>query len=119
MHRVAARNGDRVAGAATFVKTCARCHGADGDGTTLAPPLWGPRSFNIGAGMARVGTLAGFIRGNMPFDRPGATSEADAVNVAAYIAAQPRPDFPGKERDWPKGDPPADVPYRTAAKANQ
>ena len=111
-----ALRGETVAGAAYFVKTCARCHGVNGDGTALAPPLWGPRSFNIGAGMARLRTLAGFIHGNMPFDLPGTTSETDALNVAAYIAAQPRPDFAGKERDWPKGDAPPDVPYPTIAK---
>lgn len=108
--------GDTVAGAAYFVTSCARCHGATGDGTTIAPPLWGPRSFNIGAGMGRLRTLTGFIHANMPFDKPGTTSEVDAVNVAAYVAAQSRPDFPGKERDWPKGDAPPDVPYRTLAK---
>ncbi len=107
--------GDTAAGAAYFVRTCARCHGTDGNGTTLAPPLWGPRSFNIGAGMARLRTLTGFIHANMPFDLPGTTSEADAVNVAAYIAAQSRPDLPGKERDWPKGGAPPDVPYATIA----
>ena len=111
-----ALTGDTVAGAAYFVTACARCHGPSGDGTAIAPPLWGPRSFNIGAGMARLRTLTGFIHASMPFDGPGTTSEADAVNVAAYIAAQSRPDFPGKERDWPKGDAPKDVPYQTLAK---
>lgn len=110
-----ALTGDTTAGGAYFARTCVRCHGANGEGTTIAPPLWGPMSFNIGAGMTRLRTLTGFIRHNMPFDLPGSTSEADAVNVAAYIASRPRPDFAGKERDWPKGDAPKDVPYPTLA----
>jgi thiosulfate dehydrogenase len=110
-----AATGDTTAGAAYFAQHCTRCHGPQGEGTSLAPPVWGPNSFNIGAGMARIRTLSGFIRGNMPFDMPGTTAEADAANVAAYIASRPRPDFPGKEKDWPRGDPPSDVPYATTA----
>src|SRR6185503_55257 len=45
---------DTVQGQAIFSETCSRCHGMEGAGTALAPPLWGPRSFNIGAGMARI-----------------------------------------------------------------
>jgi thiosulfate dehydrogenase len=110
-----ATSGDTVAGAAHFLKSCARCHAPDGNGTAVAPPLWGPRSFNIGAGMARIRTLTGFIHSNMPFDSAGTTSETDALNVAAYIASRARPDFPGKEHDWPKGDAPGDVAYPTSA----
>jgi thiosulfate dehydrogenase len=109
--------GDTVAGARVFKGVCARCHGGSGGGTTTSlgvfPPLWGPRSFNIGAGMARIRTIASFVRRNMPRDRPGTLSDADAFNVAAYITAQPRPDFAGKEHDWPCGHRPADVPYET------
>ena len=38
-----------------------------------------------------------------------------AADVAAYITSRPRPDFPGKEHDWPRGDPPPDVAYATLA----
>ncbi len=110
-----ALTGDTVAGATHFMASCARCHGPDGAGTAIAPPLWGPMSYNIGAGMARIRTLSGFIHANMPFDSAGTTSEADATNVAAYILSRPRPDFPGKEKDWPRGDAPADLPYATIA----
>ena len=34
-----------------------------------------------------------------------------AFDVAAYVNSQPRPDFPGKQHDWPKGGKPADIPY--------
>jgi thiosulfate dehydrogenase len=103
--------GDTVAGAEVWRTTCASCHGINGEGTPIAPPTWGPRSFNIGAGMARLRTAAGFIRHNMPFDRPGTLTDSQAVNVAAYLISRPRPDFVGKEDDWPLGGAPADVAY--------
>jgi thiosulfate dehydrogenase len=85
----------------------------------VAPPLWGPRSFNIGAGMARARTAASFIRDNMPFDLPGSLTDQQAFDVAAFVVAQPRPDYPGKELDWPRGDAPPDVAYPTRAAAKQ
>jgi thiosulfate dehydrogenase len=111
--RLAPRTGDSARGRAIFAATCARCHGADGAGTKRAPPLWGAGSFNIGAGMARLRTAAAFIRHNMPFDRPGSLTDQQAFDVAAYITSRPRPDFVGKENDWPNGDAPPDVAYPT------
>lgn len=110
--------GDPGRGAAKFAATCARCHGADGSGGTFTgpvPPLWGDRSFNIGAGMARLRTLAAFIRYNMPYDERGTLTDQEAFDVASFIASRSRPDLPGKERDWPNGDPPPDVAYPTSA----
>jgi thiosulfate dehydrogenase len=104
---------DTAAGAQLFPQHCMRCHGADGGGTALAPPLWGPRSFNIGAGMARRNTAAAFIHANMPYDSAGVLTPQEAMDVGAYITSRPRPDFPGKEHDWPLGGAPPDVPYRT------
>ena len=105
--------GDSTRGAALFQPNCARCHGPGGDGTAVAPPLWGARSFNIGAGMARVRTAAAFIRHNMPRDLPGTLSDQQAMDLAAYVTSQPRPDYAGKEHDWPEGGAPPDVPYPT------
>lgn len=113
--RFAALKADTAGGRAIFDSACARCHGDAGQGTITAPPLWGRRSFNIGAGMARLRTAAAFIRDNMPFDRPGSLTDQQAFDVAAFVGAQPRPDFPGKEYDWPNGDPPPDVAYPTLA----
>ena len=115
LQRFAALRADTAAGRETFGTECARCHGPGGEGTVIAPPLWGPQSFNIGAGMARVRTAASFIRDNMPFDRPGSLTDQQAFDVAAFVVARPRPDFPGKEYDWPNGDPPPDVAYPTRA----
>ena len=106
---------DTTAGQAVFAARCSRCHGADGAGIPPVTPVWGDRSFTIGAGMGRVLTAAGFIRHNMPFDSAGVLTDQQALNVAAYIDSRPRGDFAGKEHDWPKGGAPADVPYRTLA----
>ena len=48
-------------------------------------------------------------------DRPGTLTPQQAWDVAAYVNGQVRPDFPGKENDWPRGDAPADAAYRTRA----
>ncbi|HEY3935688.1 MAG TPA: c-type cytochrome [Gemmatimonadales bacterium] len=104
---------DTAAGARLYGIRCARCHAPDGRGNAIYPPLWGMQSFNIGAGMARLSTAAAFIRHNMPRDSAGILTDQEAANVAAYVVSRPRPDFPGKERDWPRGGAPADNPYPT------
>jgi len=106
---------DTASGERLYAAECARCHGGAGEGTIIAPPVWGDSSYNIGAGMARIRTLASFLRHNMPYDRPGSLSDQQAYDLAAYINGQPRPDYPGKELDWPFGDPPPDVAYPTKA----
>ena len=35
----------------------------------------------------------------------------DRLCEAAFVTHQPRPDFPGKENDWPKGGKPVDARY--------
>jgi thiosulfate dehydrogenase len=107
--------GDSARGREVFAARCVACHGADGNGSAVAPPLWGPRSYNIGAGMARIRTAAAFIHQVMPRDRPGSLTPQQAFDVATYINTRPRPDFPGKERDWPHGGAPPDVAYSTLA----
>ena len=111
----AALTADTAAGAVVYATRCVKCHGAGGEGTAVAPPVWGARSYNIGAGMARVRTAAAFISDNMPFDQPATLTDQQAFDVAAYVNARPRPDYRGKENDWPNGDPPPDVAYSTRA----
>jgi thiosulfate dehydrogenase len=77
------------AGRIVYEARCASCHGSDGQGD---PPVWGPRSYNAGAGVAQVHRLAAWLRVTMPPDDPSLSVE-EAVNVAAYVNAQPRPDF--------------------------
>jgi len=107
--------GDTVRGREVFSATCTVCHGAAGQGTDVAPPLWGPHSYNIGAGMARIRTAAAFIKIAMPFDKPGTLTPQQAYDVATYINTRARPDFARKAGDWPNGDPPPDVAYPTKA----
>ncbi len=109
--------GDRSRGAAVFTAKCAVCHGADGQGNRSIPPgvpaLWGAKSFSVGASMARQGKAASFIWHNMPYGQGKSLSPQEAFDVAAYVTAQPRSDSPGKQKDWPAGGAPADVPYAT------
>lgn len=105
--------GDTTRGASLFAAKCIACHGANGEGTTVAPPTWGPQSYNVGAAMARVRTAAAFIKQLMPQNAPGTLSAQDAYDLATFINTRPRPDFAGKQQDWPYGDPPPDVAYET------
>ncbi|MGH7727927.1 MAG: c-type cytochrome [Vulcanimicrobiaceae bacterium] len=84
-----------AAGGAIFGSRCAACHGANGDGGTGGfPPLWGAKSFNNGAGMHRLGTMAAFVRYNMPFGSPPNTLGAqEAYDVSAFVLSHPRPQF--------------------------
>lgn len=85
---------DPARGAHIYATQCAGCHGADGAGSRpLMPPLWGPESFNDGAGMNGISKMARFVQFNMPQNRRGTLSAQDAYDVAAFIHAQPRPHF--------------------------
>jgi thiosulfate dehydrogenase len=105
--------GDSSRGIKLFTDNCVRCHGSNGAGMGPIPALWGPKSFSIGASMARQERAASFIKHNMPFDHPGTLTFQQAFDIAAYITGMSRPDSPGKESDWPAGGTPADVPYDT------
>jgi thiosulfate dehydrogenase len=83
---------DAAAGKKVFRDRCAVCHGDEGQGTDIAPPLWGPKSFNSGAGMARAETMAAFTRLNMPNGNPD-VPETEALDVSAFVTKQPRPKF--------------------------
>lgn len=113
--RFLALTADTAAGAQVFAATCAKCHAPDGQGTSVAPPVWGPGSYNIGAGMSRLSAAANFIRANMPFDQPGTLTDQQALDVAAYVNGHPRPDYAPKQFDWPHGDAPPDAAYATLA----
>jgi len=109
--RLQPMKGDLDRGRAVFASVCVRCHGDNGQGSAIAPPLWGPRSYNVGAGMARINTAASFIHGLMPIDRAQKLTPQQAFDVATYINTRPRPDFPAKSRDWPRGGKPPDADY--------
>ena len=118
MPKMPALSGDSARGAQLFATTCALCHHADGQGQPPAiPALWGPMSYSIGASMARERVAASFIRHQMPQNQRGSLTDQQAYDLAAFVNSHARPDTPGKERDWPKGKAPADVPYNTTGHA--
>jgi len=105
------RQPDPINGKKVFGTRCVFCHGTDGQGTMIAPPVWGPKSYTIASEMARNSVAASFIKANMPRTRGWALSDDDAYDVAAYINSQPRPDRGEKAHDWPQGGKPQDTPY--------
>ena len=98
-----------------FIQACSACHGKDGQGADVGGkrpgPLWGPNSWNDGAGAARTYTLAGMIRHWMPYLNPSLLNDEQAQHIAAYITSQPRPRFPFKEKDYLKEKIPVDAVY--------
>ncbi|MBL7873384.1 MAG: c-type cytochrome [Cyclobacteriaceae bacterium] len=97
-------------GKLVYDKTCTVCHGKNGEGMALTdstgwlnPPLWGPNSYNSGAGLFRLSRFAGYVKANMPFgatyDAPQLTDE-QAWDVAAYVNSLPRPSK-DLTADWP------------------
>ena len=108
---------DREHGRALYAERCAVCHGEDGagrqqpDGSYQFPALWGPRSYNLGAGMARLDTAAAYVRWNMPLGQGGTLSDQDAYDVADFFIHQDRPAFARSAEDWPAGGRPRDARY--------
>jgi len=119
------RPADPARGRAVYVAQCQGCHNTDGSGirrslpTTdlgyVVPPLWGPDSFNDGAGMNRLISAANFVHSNMPqgadYLNP-VLSTVDTWDVAAFVVSQPRPNKQGLEKDFPDlALKPVDTPY--------
>ena len=108
------------AGRTVYENRCYICHGGDGLGLKATanpadgyvfPPLWGPDSFNNGAGMNRVLTASRFIKARMPYGQPD-LSDDEAYDVAAYINSHPRPIKSNLAVDYPdRTKKPIDSPY--------
>jgi thiosulfate dehydrogenase len=105
------RAADPSLGANIFKAKCISCHGADGQGKMIAsgityqyPPLWGPHSYNTGAGLYRLTRFAGYIKNNMPQGASKALpqlSNEEAWDIAAYVNSQDRPKG-NISKDWPR-----------------
>jgi thiosulfate dehydrogenase len=81
-------------GATLYAQKCTMCHQADGAGVAGEfPPLWGPKSFNNGAGMAHINRMTGFVMYNMPKNAPGSLTLVDAYDISGYVLSHERPRF--------------------------
>jgi thiosulfate dehydrogenase len=106
------RAADPEKGKQIFSIKCASCHGENGQGQFnhdssfyLYPPLWGPNSFNVSAGLFRISRIASLVKNNMPFGQASHNSpqlsDEQSWDVAAFVVSQQRPEkFFGE--DWPK-----------------
>ncbi|MEW5787545.1 MAG: c-type cytochrome [Pseudomonadota bacterium] len=80
---------------------CSSCHSKDGAGKgeyrrgenrPRTPALWGDHSYSRGAAFYNSQNLAGYIRTHMPYGKPNTLSAQQALDMAAYINDQARPD---------------------------
>lgn len=88
-------------GRQVFTVDCIMCHGNHGQGLLVNgaykfPPLWGPHSFNSGAGMHKVKLAAEFIQANMPLGKGGTLTNQQAWDLAAFVDSHKRPPNPMK-----------------------
>lgn len=105
------RASDPEKGKLAYTQKCMSCHQENGEGLMNVektaytyPPLWGPNSYNIGAGLYRISNFAKYAKYNMPLgathDNPQLSDE-EAWDIAAYVNSQPRPKK-DLSKDWPK-----------------
>lgn len=115
------RAADVNLGKGVYITKCQVCHGKEGEGKFsedstgyLYPPLWGPHSYNVSAGLYRLTRFAGYVKYTMPFGtthKNPQLTDAEAWDVAAYVNSQPRPEKLFKY-DWPDiKSKPVDYPF--------
>jgi thiosulfate dehydrogenase len=114
-----AANSDK--GLLVYSEKCQSCHQKNGlglmngDKTAFTyPPLWGPKSYNNGAGLYRLSNFAKYVKYNMPLGASHVSpqlSDEEAWDVAAFVNSQARPKK-DISKDWPKiEEKPFDHPF--------
>jgi thiosulfate dehydrogenase len=92
--KLAALTGNATNGKQAYASQCAACHGEEGAGfPPNLPPVWGPESYNDGAGINSPDKMAAFLFHNMPKDHPGTLTAQQSFDIAVFIHTMPRPRF--------------------------
>lgn len=115
------RAADPAKGKVAYAAKCQSCHMENGGGQInpektayTFPPLWGPNSYNTGAGLYRISSFAKYVKYNMPLGVTHTStilSDEEAWDIAAYVNSQPRP-TKNIKYDWPKiEEKPFDHPF--------
>ena len=104
------RAADPAKGRLVYVAKCQSCHGPKGEGIKVSgdaqytyPPLWGPHSYNDGAGLYRLSNFAGYVKNNMPYGasyQNAMLTAEESWDVAAFVNSMPRP-HKDQSKDWP------------------
>ena len=92
-------------GKLVYEARCAVCHGANGEGQwaqgeVVFPALWGPDSYNWGAGMHKINAATAYIKWNMPLglaspvQKRALLTDQQAWDVAAFMNSHERPQDP-------------------------
>lgn len=88
---------DPANGQLIYTEHCLSCHHNSND-TPTQHALWGEHSYNKGSSMNKPETLAGYIWANKTVSNQQKLSHEQALDVAAFINQQPRPDNPDHGR---------------------
>ncbi|MFV0322510.1 MAG: c-type cytochrome [Alphaproteobacteria bacterium] len=97
-----------LAGQEIYNSQCAACHGDNGQGMAMFPPLWGQNeagewlAYNTGAGMSKLNKAPAWIQIHMPVGKENTLSDQEAADVALYMVAQPLAAFDLQEHLQPK-----------------
>lgn len=87
---------DLKRGVVLYENKCAGCHQSNGLGDDENPPIWGSKSYNKGAGLAKNLNLATWIQYNMSHNE--VINDQDAADIATFVNSQTRPKFNLKDR---------------------
>ncbi|AKF25061.1 hypothetical protein YH65_06380 [Sulfurovum lithotrophicum] len=91
-----ATHANYLEGEKLFKAKCAACHGVNGAGNKMTPPLWGKDadgrwlSYTADGSMSKLDNSAVWIQSNMPLHQANTLSDKEAIDLSLYINAQER-----------------------------